>query len=85
MQSSDLLIGRDGVIRKDPRPRPEMRVSGSLSVLAAALDAGLARGLDCARAVGEAHRYMAGALAAAVRPGMGAAQADRVAAMRRGS
>lgn len=85
LQSSDLLIGADGVIRKDPRPQPPTRVAGSLSVLAAALAAGLARGLDCADAVGAAHGYMAATLASAVRPGMGVALADRFAPLRIGS
>ncbi|MCB1906157.1 MAG: bifunctional hydroxymethylpyrimidine kinase/phosphomethylpyrimidine kinase [Rhodocyclaceae bacterium] len=85
MQSTDLLIGPDGVIRKDPRRWPQMPVSGSLSVLAAAVAAGLAQGLDCMQAVGEAHRYLAATLASPVRPGMGAAQADRFAASRGGS
>jgi len=85
MQPTDLLIGAQGIIQTFPRPTCPGRVSGSLAALAAAVAAGLARGLACRQAVELAHDYLARALQGAVSPGMGAAQPDRMAALRRGT
>lgn len=83
MQAADRLIGPQGVLRTDLRPVSSRHVQGSLAALAAATAAGLARGLDCIQAVGAAQAYLKPALESALHPGMGAAQLDRIAPLRR--
>ncbi len=85
MQPTDLLMGAQGIIQTYPRPTCPGRISGSLAALAAAVAAGLAQRRECRLAVERAHDYLARALQGAVSPGMGAAQPDRMASLRRGA
>lgn len=79
LQNVDHLIGPQGILRTDLRPATGFRVGGALSVLAAAVAAGLADQPDCGAAVAAAHRHLAAALAGAVKLGMGVAHPDRMA------
>lgn len=85
LQAVDTLVGAQGIVSSRLRPAPARAVSGALPTLAAAVAAGLAAGLDIEAAAAQASRYLGAAIDAAVRPGMGAAQPDRLATLRRGA
>jgi hydroxymethylpyrimidine/phosphomethylpyrimidine kinase len=71
------LISAAGVVRTDAWERLPGPFLGAGATLSAAAAAALAHGMDVAEAVGEAQAFTQGALAAAYRPGMGAAVPDR--------
>lgn len=83
MQAVDTLFDASGVRWSCARRPPARPISGSLTTFAAAVAAGLARGRDLVDAVQRAGTYLEAALAAALSPGMGAAQPDRLAPLRR--
>ena len=78
----DTLYGAGGEVRALSRDAPAGPVAGTTSALGASLCAGLAMRLPAETALQRAHQYLVHSLAAAHAPGMGAAQADRLAPLR---
>nr|WP_304617391.1 bifunctional hydroxymethylpyrimidine kinase/phosphomethylpyrimidine kinase [Paracoccus sp. (in: a-proteobacteria)] len=62
---TDLLVAPEGVTRLSAPRQATRNTHGTGCTLSAAIAAGLAQGLDLALAVGVAHRYLQGAIAAA--------------------